>query len=105
VTVFAFGGTVRCECGATVSALAPHRGPAEAGRREGMRELAREADEIAAMIRSGEWPDVDVDIAVERLRQRALALYPGTGDLFERIYGARFTRLRGQWPRDQRFGR
>ncbi len=105
MTAFAFGNTVRCACGATVSALAPHRGPAEAGRREGMRELARDADEISEMIRSGEWPDVDVDIAVERLRERARELYPGSDDLFERIYGARFRRLRQQWPRDQRFGR
>ena len=110
VTLFSFAKTVRCECGAPVSALLPHRVPAadddlprpmpapirRAARRE-MAEIARGADRIASMILFGDLPDVDVDLAIERLRDRASELCPGRDRLFEMVYESRFARLREQW--------
>jgi hypothetical protein len=99
VTLFSFGATVRCPCGRTVSARDPHRGPAEPGfdSRRLTRALARASDDIVAMILDPEVAEVDIDIAIERLRERAEEDFPGTADLFERIYDARFARLRAQW--------
>jgi hypothetical protein len=107
VTLFAFGATVSCPCGRTVSARDPHRGAAEPGfdPRRLMRALSRGADEIVSMILDAETADVDIDIAIERLRERAEEDFPGTSDHFRRLYDARFARLRAQWRAPHRFGR
>ena len=91
ITLFSFGATIRCDCGETVSALEPRRAPAgpdegapplpalrarEARRR--MAEISRGADRIASMILFGEFAEVDVAIAVERLRDRTEELFPGS---------------------------
>ncbi|HEX5011242.1 MAG TPA: hypothetical protein VFY71_12665 [Planctomycetota bacterium] len=64
-----------------------------------MRKLAQGADRICRLILDAELPEVDVDIAIENLRDEADELFPGTGELFERIYESRFQRLREQFPR------
>ncbi len=115
VTLFSFGATVRCECGAVVSALEPHRAPgpetpgaspvpdlADPRARRGVEEIARGADRIADMILAGDWPDVDVEIAIARLRDQAEELFPGRGWFFDLVYEARFRRLREQWGSHRR---
>ena len=107
VTLFSFGATVRCECGRDVSALEPHRvaPPAERAERisrQRMNEIARGADRIASMILYSDLPEIDVEIAIERLRDRTEAYFPGRGRLFRMIYEARFRRLREQWGRETR---
>jgi hypothetical protein len=103
VTLFAFESTIRCDCGETVSALAPHQASARPDEgapplsRRKMEELSRGADRIASMILYGEYQQVDIAIAVERLRDRAEELFPGRGWLFEIVYEARFRRLEEQW--------
>jgi uncharacterized Zn finger protein (UPF0148 family) len=101
VTLFSFGATVTCPCGRTVSAREPHRGSAEPGSnpRRLTRALSKGSDEIVAMILDPDVADVDIAIAIERLRERAEEDFSGTGDLFERIYDARFDRLMAQWRR------
>lgn len=106
VTLFSFGSTVRCDCGADVSLepghtrRAPARlAPADREARRGMEEIARGADAVVDLILDPEVADVDVDIAIERLRDRAEALFPGRARFFRRIYDARFARLRAQWRR------
>ncbi|MBI4612764.1 MAG: hypothetical protein HY720_04065 [Planctomycetes bacterium] len=69
--------------------------------REHMEEIARGADRIASLILFDDLPDVDLSIEIERLRERAEELFPGTGWLFEILYEARFRRLREQWGRRQ----
>ncbi|MCU0728345.1 MAG: hypothetical protein MUE73_21595, partial [Planctomycetes bacterium] len=70
MTLFSFGATVLCPCGRTVSARDPHRGPAEPGfdPRRLTRAFARASDDIVAMILDAEVAEVDIDIAIERLR-------------------------------------
>jgi hypothetical protein len=99
VTLFAFGATVDCDCGAVVSALEPRRVRAEAPReaRKYTDEVARGADRIASLILYGDTPEVDIRIAIERLRDRAEELFPGRGWFFERVYESRFERLMEQW--------
>jgi hypothetical protein len=64
-----------------------------------MGRLASGADRICGMILDGDLPAVDIDIAIENLRDEAEALFPGCEELFDRIYGSRFQRLREQFPR------
>ena len=99
VTVFAFGATVKCDCGATVSALAPHRATAPVVRddRRLTDEIARGADRVASLILYGDTPEVDIRIAIERLRDRAEELFPGRGWFFASVYESRFERLIEQW--------
>lgn len=73
--------------------------PADDDPRAPMRRLAQGADGICRMILDGDWPEVDVDIAIENLREQAETLFPGCDELFERIYASRFERLRAQFPR------
>ncbi|MHC4469572.1 MAG: hypothetical protein ACYTDY_01870 [Planctomycetota bacterium] len=110
ITLFSFGNTVRCDCGGLVSAHAPHRALAGDGEgappipdlreresRRKMSEISRGADRISSMILYGDYEDVDVAIAIERLRERAEELFPGRGWLFEIVYESRFQRLKEQW--------
>jgi hypothetical protein len=99
VTLFAFESTVRCDCGAVVSALEPHRAapPADRRARRLSDEIARGSDRIASLILYGDTPEVDIRIAIERLRDRAEELFPGRGWFFEAVYKARFDRLIEQW--------
>ena len=99
VTLFAFGNTVRCDCGAEVSAIEPHRAPPpdECRARRLSDEISRGADRIASLILYSDTPDVDIRIAIERLRDRTEELFPGRGWLFEAVYEARFDRLIEQW--------
>ena len=64
-----------------------------------MRKLARGADRIVRMILDADLPAVDIDIAINNLRDEAEEMFPGCEDLFERIYGSRFERVREQFPR------
>ena len=105
VTLFSFGATVTCECGEEVSALEPCRAPvrprsADPGRsaaRRGMREIARGADRIASLFLLSVLPEIDIEIAFGRLRDRALELFPDRQWLFEAVYESRFRRLLEQW--------
>jgi len=54
--------------------------------------LARMSDAIVDRILRGE-PRVDVDIAIERMRDACAEWFPDRLELFERIYEARFRRL------------
>ena len=64
-----------------------------------MRELQRGADRVCSLILDDDYPDVDIQIAIERLRELAEEWFPGTEELFVRIYESRFERLRQQFRR------
>ena len=103
VTLFQFGNRVRCPCG-RILAGSPHtlevrcagEDPRDAAR-EGMEELKREADAVAAMILDPAYAEVDIAIARARLRESCERLFPDRMDLFDRIYEARFARLWAQF--------
>jgi len=61
--------------------------------RDVLRRFQREADRIARLIVSTDYPLVDVRIAIENLREECRRLYPDREGLFEMIYDSRFRRL------------
>jgi len=61
--------------------------------------LRRKADRVCSLILISDYPDVDVDIEIEKVRQVCEELFPDRLWLFEIIYEARFQRLREQFRR------
>lgn len=62
-----------------------------------MARLARLADRVSVLVLREDYPEIDVTIAVENLRETAAGMFPGTESLFEMIYVSRFRRLWKQW--------
>ncbi len=59
--------------------------------------LRRHADRVASMIVTSSFTDLDCAIAERELRMECLSLLPDRMELFDRIYAARFRRLREQF--------
>ncbi len=59
--------------------------------------LRRHADRVASMIVTSSFSDLDCAIAERELRMECLSLLPDRMELFDRIYAARFRRLREQF--------
>lgn len=59
--------------------------------------LRRHADRVSSMIVTSSCSDLDCAIAEREVRMECLALLPDRMDLFDRIYTARFRRLRDQF--------
>lgn len=55
------------------------------------------ADRVASMIVTSSYTDLDCAIAEREVRMECLILLPDRMDLFDRIYAARFRRLREQF--------
>ncbi len=99
ITLFQFGRSIRCECGAAIeeSHVALFRdldrildNLDDARKAE---ELKKIADEVCRMILDENLPDVDVEISQNRVREKCRELFPQKLDLFEMIYESRFRRL------------
>jgi hypothetical protein len=67
-----------------------------------MEVLKRKADRISFLIVATDYPEIDVQIEEEKLREECSRHFPDRMDLYEMIYAARFRRLRAQFRiRDQ----
>ena len=102
VTLFQFGRKVTCECGHRVGLDngLPWEGInriLEGEEEERIRLLQRLVDRISRMIVSSDYPDVDIDLEIERVRDKCRELFPGKDELFRLIYDSRFKRLRDQF--------
>jgi hypothetical protein len=64
-------------------------------------ELARESDRIVNLILHTSLPRVDIEIQISNFRDECLRQYPGSDDLFEMIYAARFRRIWRQWQAER----
>jgi hypothetical protein len=62
-----------------------------------MRDLQQMADQICSRILDDDYPDIDIEIAIQSLREQAAAWFPGREELFWMIYESRFERLRQQF--------
>jgi len=60
-------------------------------------ELRQRADEVCRLILTEDFPDVDIAIARQRLREFAEAAFPDRMDLYDMIYESRFDRLAEQF--------
>jgi len=99
ITLFQFGRTIRCACGGVIDAchIEPFRSIErifderdDARRAE---ELKGMADAVCRMILDERVADVDVEIAMGKVRERCAELFPDKLGLFDMIYGSRFQRL------------
>ncbi|HKQ60373.1 MAG TPA: hypothetical protein VJS92_03750 [Candidatus Polarisedimenticolaceae bacterium] len=59
--------------------------------------LQRLADRVASMIVTSSYSDVECALAEREARMECLRLLPDRMELFDRIYAARFRRLREQF--------
>jgi hypothetical protein len=59
--------------------------------------LQRRADRIASLIVASDYPDVDIEIEIRRLRRWCAERLPDRAELFEMVYVSRFRRLREQF--------
>jgi len=60
-------------------------------------ELQRKADRICSLIVASDYPDVDIDVEISRLREWCAENLPERTELFEVVYANRFRRLREQF--------
>ena len=98
ITLFQFGRTVRCACGRTVSGEEPRSSRADPRAEE----LRRRADGVTDLILYSEMPRVDVEIAMNELREWVAAHMPDKLKLFEMIYERRWQRLEEQgWAHER----
>lgn len=99
VTLFAFGRSIHCDCGATVRLQDPLR-PAARDGSAAARELQRRGDALTWTILYSDLPSIDVDLAIESLREWVRARLPDRLALFDMVWVARWERLRAQgWAR------
>ena len=66
------------------------------------RDMQRRADAVGSLIVATDYPAVDVAIEARKVREFAVASFPGQAKLFDMIYASRFRRLWQQWrPGDE----
>jgi hypothetical protein len=106
ITLFQYGRTVTCACGQIIDDS--HVGVLrELERvldnledRRKAKELKTLADRVSRMILDRRCADVDIDIAINRVREKCLEMFPDKLYLFEMIYESRFRRLREQFRKE-----
>ena len=64
-----------------------------ARRRARMRELQRMADQVCHLIVFTDYPQIDIVIEQQKVREKCEELFPDRMDLYEMIYESRFDRL------------
>ena len=62
-------------------------------RRARMRELQRMADQVCHLIVFTDYPEIDIVIEEQKVREKCEELFPDRMDLYEMIYESRFERL------------
>ena len=103
VALFQFDHKVRCDCGheldlsliETIQDFERYLESVE--EREKALEIQRGASLISQMILDDSYPEVDIEIAKQRLRDRVAELFPDKLAVYEMIYEARFKRLWDQF--------
>ncbi len=66
-----------------------------------MEELRRRADLLCQLILRSDYPEVDIAIERERLREWCRSVLPDRMDLYDMIYERRFDRLLEQFGEDR----
>jgi len=56
-------------------------------------EIRKDADEICTMILHEATPDVDIQIAMDKLKEKTRQYFPDQMELYHMIYESRFRRL------------
>ena len=103
VALFQFDRNIRCDCGRelnlslieTIQDFERYLESVE--ERERALEIQRSASRICQMILDDSYPQVDIEIAEAKLRDRVAELFPDKLSVYEMIYEARFKRLWDQF--------
>ena len=66
---------------------------------EKCKKLQRMADKVCSLILISDYPEVDIEIEKEKVKQECLKLFPDKLYLYEMIYETRFKRLLSQFRR------
>jgi len=106
VRQFQFDQKLRCSCGKpldlslieTVQDFERYLESVE--EKERAAEIQEGASRICQMILDETCPEIDIEIAKEKLKKRAAELFPDKLSLYEMIYEARFRRLWDQFRKD-----
>lgn len=69
--------------------------------REAMQELQRMVHRVCTLIFDADYPEIDIILEREKVRQRCEELFPDRMDLYEMIYESRFDRLMEQFHEDR----
>jgi hypothetical protein len=98
VTLFQFGRSVVCDCGQVVTRegndfWARLRSSFSAREEEDVRLLQRMADRVSSLIVASDYPRVDIELEIEKVRRKCRELFPDKTELFDLIYASRFKRL------------
>ena len=97
-TLFEFGRSIRCECGAVVD---PEGGKIwkkigemlSEEEEKNVRLLQRMVDRVCSLIVASDYPEVDIELEIEKVRETCRELFPDKMELFDLIYASRFKRL------------
>lgn len=103
VALFQFDRNIRCDCGRelnlslieTIQDFERYLESVE--ERERALEIQQAASRICQMILDDSCPEVDIEIAKAKLRDRVAELFPDKLSVYEMIYEARFQRLWDQF--------
>ncbi|GAB4538096.1 MAG: hypothetical protein Fur0020_06900 [Thermodesulfovibrionia bacterium] len=103
VSLFGFNRVINCVCGNTIKL--EHREflneEEHQGEEDRIMEIKSLADRIAFLIVSTDYPEIDITIEKERLRERIEELFPDRAYLYDLIYEPRFQRLFRQFRRHE----
>lgn len=68
--------------------------------RADVEDLARRADRVTALLLYSDLPEIDIEIAINELREFCRRRFPDRMDLFRMVYESRWRRFREQgWAR------
>ncbi len=102
VTLFQFGRSVRCPCGETVVLGQRENSPLTysqvlselaRGERKDAEKIRRLADRISSLIVATEYPRIDIELEMKRLKETCAELFPDKAHLYHLLYESRFRRL------------
>ncbi len=68
------------------------------------KELSRRSDRIVSLILFSDLPWIDIVLEIQQMRDRVEEEAPEMLEAFERIYAARFDRIREQWREEEAEG-
>jgi DNA-directed RNA polymerase subunit RPC12/RpoP len=97
-TLFEFGLSIRCECGQIIDSA---RGKIwkkmekilSDEEERNIRTLQKMVDRVCSLIVASDYPPVDIELEIEKVREKCRELFPDKTELFEMIYASRFRRL------------
>lgn len=103
VTLFEFGGSVKCVCGEEVIFKHEEKFLHNSRTEEDQKilEIKRFSDNISFLITGTDYPQIDIEVEKVKLRERIEELFPDKEHLYELIYEPRFIRLEEQFRRVQ----